>query len=157
MKKKLLNPTFIIISILIVFGSLQTFALLRRANSGAGSIKTSSWSVTRSQSQNGDSIDLVAGGATDNYILTVQSSSEVDVIYSIIISNLPSGVEVDLDNSGNYRSPVNGTITIRPAGTINYNDQVKTKNHTLTFRAGSETNPITNREIDIDVEFKQAV
>ena len=70
---------------------------------------------------------------------------------------MPAGVEVDLDNSGNYRTQSTGTIRISPAGTINYNDSVKTKTHTLTFRAANGANPITNQEIDIDVEFKQGL
>ena len=140
-----------------VFCAVQTFAIFRKSKTGAGTIDTATWSVTRSVSQNGDSIDLTKGENTDNYLLTVQSASEVDVIYSIIISNLPTGVEVDLDNSGNYRTPDNGTIRIDPAGTINYNDSIKTKNHTLTFRATNGATPITDHEIDIDVEFKQDV
>ena len=157
MKKILSNPILFIFLILFVFCTIQTFAIFRKSGSGTGSITTATWNVTRSQSQSGDSIEITPGVDTDNYLLTVSSSSEVDVVYSIIISNLPNGVEVDLDNSGDYRQADNGTIMIRPAGTINYNDSIKTKNHTLTFRATSEATPISDQEIDIDVEFKQDV
>jgi hypothetical protein len=157
MKKILSNPMLLIIMILFVFCTIQTFAIFRKESLATGSIDTASWNVTRSHSQSGDSIDITPGTDTDNYLLTVSSTSEVDVIYSIIISNLPNGVEVDLDNSGNFRQADNGTITIRPAGTINYNDSIKTKNHTLTFRATSGATPISDQEIDIDVEFKQDV
>ena len=153
-------PMFIItlvIGLTLIFYAVHTYALLRSSSNSNGSIKTARWSVTRNQSQSGDSIEIMPGGATDSYTLTVQSDSEVDVIYSIIISNLPAGVEVDLDNSGNYRTQSTGTIRISPAGTINYNDSVKTKTHTLTFRATNVANPITNQEIDIDVEFKQGL
>ena len=157
MKKKSLKPILLIVLLTIAFCAVQTFAILRKSKSGSGSLDTATWSVTRSVSQSGDSIDITKGSTTDNYILTVQSASEVDVIYSIIISNLPTGVEVDLDNSGNYRIPDNGTVIISPAGTINYNDSIKTKNHTLTFRATNAATPVTDQEIDIDVEFKQDV
>ena len=157
MKKKILRSILFVVIILFVFCAIQTFAIFKKASSGANSIQTATWSVTRSQSANGDSIDVTPGIATDNYILTVQSNSEVDVVYSIIIRNLPTGVEVDIDNSGNYRVPVNGTVTISSAGTINYNDTVKTKNHTLTFRATNGATPISDQEIDIDVEFKQVI
>ena len=157
MKKKSIKPILLIVLLTIVFCAVQTFAILRKSSSGSGSLDTATWSVTRSVSQSGDSIDITKGSTTDNYILTVQSASEVDVIYSIIISNLPTGVEVDLDNSGNYRIPDNGTVIISPAGTINYNDSIKTKNHTLTFRATNAATPVTDQEIDIDVEFKQDV
>lgn len=156
MKNKL-KPIILILLIVFVFCAVQTFAILRKSKTGTGSIDAATWSVTRSQSSSGDSIDITPGSTTDNYLLTVQSASEVDVIYSIIISNLPTGVEVDLDNSGNYRQADNGTIRISPAGTINYNDSPKIKNHTLTFRATNAATPISDQEIDIDVEFKQDV
>ena len=157
MKSKIIKPMILVIVISLVFYAVHTFALLRSRASGTGTIDAATWSVTRNQSQSGDSIEIVSGVTTDSYTLTVQSNSEVDVIYSIIINNLPTGVEVDLDNSGNYRTPSNGTIRINSAGTINYNDAVKTKNHTLTFRAASGTPPVTEQEIDIDVEFKQGL
>ena len=157
MKNKSLKILILCIILISVFCAVQTFAIFRKNASGAGSIDTATWSVTRSVSGTGDSIDITAGSTTDNYILTVQSNPEVDVIYSIIISNLPAEVEVDLDNSGNYRQSSNGTIIISPAGTINYNDATKVKNHTLTFRATNSATPIENHEIDIDVEFKQDV
>ena len=157
MKNKSLKPIIFLIMLIIAFCAVQTFAILRKSKSGSGSIDTATWSVTRSVSESTDSIDITKGTTTDDYLLTVQSSSEVDVIYSIIINNLPLGVEVDLDNSGNYRIPDNGTLIISPAGTINYNDATKIKNHTLTFRATNSATPIENHEIDIDVEFKQDV
>ncbi len=157
MKNKSLKLLILFIILISVFCAVQTFAIFRKSASGTGSIDTATWSVTRSVSSAGDSIDITPGTTTDNYLLTVQSSSEVDVVYSIIISNLPSEVEVDLDNSGNYRTSSNGTIIISPAGTINYNDAVKVKNHTLTFRATSSALPISDQEIDIDVEFKQDI
>ena len=157
MKNKIIKTMIFVIGISLIFYAVQTFALLRNRASGNGSINTATWSVTRNQSQSGDSIEIVPGLSTDSYTLTVQSNSEVDVIYSIIISNLPTGVKVDLDNSGNYRTPTAGTLRINSAGTINYNDSVKTKTHTLTFRATSGASLVTAQEIDIDVEFKQTM
>lgn len=157
MKKKILKSIILVVTILLVFCAIQTFAIFRKIASGTGTLDAATWSVTRSQSQSGDSIDIMPGLTTDDYTLTVQSNSEVDVIYSIIISNLPTGVEVDLDNSGNYRTPTSGTITIDPAGTINYNDAQKTKIHTLTFRATSGAQLVTDQSINIDVKFKQGL
>ena len=122
------------------------------------SLDTATWSVSRNQSQSGDSINIYPGGATDSYTLTVQSNSEVDVLYKIIISNLPADVEVDLDNTGYLPPTASGSLTIETANTvINYNDAIKTKTHTLTFRATSEASFITNQKINIDVEFRQDV
>ncbi len=157
MKRKIIKPMILVIGILLIFYAVHTFALLRSSTNGSSSIKTATWSVTRNQSQSGDSIEIIPGITTDSYTLTVQSNSEVDVIYSIIISNLPTGVEVDLDNSGNYITPTSGTVRISPAGTINYNDSTKTKNHTITFRATNSAIPVLDQEINIDVEFKQGL
>jgi len=154
MKKRVISSLVFIVAMAFIFYAIHTFAILRQSAQGTGSIKAATWSVTRSQSQEGDSIDVTPGVDTDTYTLTVQSASEVDVVYKIIISNLPTGVEVDLDNTG-FQSPSAGTLTIQNANTvINYNDGVKTKTHTLTFRALDGTTPIS-QEIDIDVEFKQ--
>ena len=155
MKKK--KSVFIFISVVLILYAVQTFAMFRKEKTSTGTLNAATWSVTRNQSQSGDSIEIIPGVSTDSYTLTVQSNSEVDVIYSIIISNLPSDVEVDLDNSGNYRTASAGTLIISPAGAINYNDSVKTKTHTLTFRATPEATPIANQKIDIDVEFKQGL
>ena len=102
-------------------------------------------------------MEVIPELSTDVYNLTVTSTSEVDVVYTIIISNLPTGVEVALDN-GTYQPSSNGTVRISNAQTvINYNDAVKTKNHTLTFRATSSAQVVSDQEIDVDVEFKQSL
>ena len=158
MDNKMVKILILIIGIPLVFYAVHTFALMRSSTSASGSLDAATWSVTRNYSQSGDSIDIYPGGATDSYTLTVQSNSEVDVLYKIIISNLPSGVEVDIDNTGYSPADANGTLTIENANTvINYNDSVKTKNHILTFKANTGTSLVTNQEIDIDVEFRQDV
>ncbi len=155
MKNKLLKTMMFIIGLLLVLYTMHTFALMRASTTGNGSLDTATWSVTRNKSQSGDSIEIYRGGATDSYTLTVQSNSEVDVLYKIIINNLPSGVEVDIDNTG-YQTPTSGTLTIENANTvINYNDAVKTKSHILTFRAANGASLVTDQKIDIDVEFRQ--
>ena len=155
MKKKML---FALIFVVMIFAIVATtFAIFRGSSSATGSIRAATWSISRSQSESGDSLEIVPELSTDVYNLTVTSGSEVDVTYTIIISNLPSGVEVALDN-GTYQTPTSGTVRISNAQTvINYNDAVKTKNHTLTFRATSSAQAVSDQEIDIDVEFKQSL
>ena len=90
--------------------------------------------------------------------MTVQSNSEVDVLYRIVIDNLPSGVVVDIDNTGYQTPSAGGTLIIENANTvINYNDVSKTKTHILTFKANNDAVLVSNQEIDIDVEFRQDV
>ena len=40
---------------------------------------------------------------------------------------------------------------------LNADAAVKTKNHTLTFRATSSAQVVSDQEIDVDVEFKQSI
>ena len=158
MKNKIIKSMLLIVGISLVFYAVHTFALMRASGSVNGSINTSTWSVTRNNSQSGDSINVYKGGATDSYTLTVQSNSQVDVLYKIIISNLPSGVEVDIDNTGYLTPTASGTLTIENANTvINYGDSTKTKTHILTFRATNGAQLVTNQKIDIDVEFRQGI
>ncbi len=156
--KKIIFKSFLLVSGVVLLSSVVlTFAIMRIRGNSTGSIKASTWSVTRNYSQPGDSIEIYKEGETDSYTLTVESASEVDVKYKIIISNLPTGVEVDLDNTG-YESPTNGSLTIEKTNMIiNYNDSVKTKTHTITFRATNAASPIANQEINIDVEFRQDI
>lgn len=155
MKKKIqLSLVFIVMVFAII---ATTFAIFRSHGSATGTINAATWSISRSQSASGDSLSVIPELASDVYNLTVTSNSEVDVVYTIIVSNLPTGVEVSLDN-GTYQTPTSGTVRISNAQTvINYNDTVKTKNHTLTFRATSSAQVVSEQEIDVDVEFKQSL
>lgn len=155
MKKKILLLSVFAIFVFTVI--VTTFAIFRGSGSAAGSLHAATWSISRSQSASGDSLEVIPELASDVYNLTVTSNSEVDVVYTIIVSNLPTGVEVSLDN-GTYQTPTSGTVRISNAQTvINYNDTVKTKNHTLTFRATSSAQVVSDQEIDVDVEFKQSI
>ena len=155
MKKKILLLSAFTMFVFAII--VTTFAIFRGGTSVTGSVRAATWSISRSQSASGDSLSVIPELASDVYNLTVTSSSEVDVTYTIIISNLPVGVEVALDN-GTYQTPTSGTVRISNAQTvINYNDAVKTKNHTLTFRATSSAQVISDQEIDVDVEFKQTL
>ena len=156
--KKIIFKSFLLVSgVVLLSSTILTFALVRLRSNSSGSIKSAKWSVSRNYSQPGDSIEIYKGGDTDSYTLTVESASEVDVKYKIIIQNLPEGVEVDLDNTG-YQTPSNGVLTIENANTvINYNDAIKTKNHTITFKATNTASLVTNQAINIDVEFRQNI
>lgn len=154
MKKKIILFAFTVMVFTIV---ATTFAIFRSHGSATGTIDAATWSISRSQSASGDSLSVIPELASDVYNLTVTSNSEVDVVYTIIVSNLPTGVEVALDD-GTYQTPTSGTVRISNAQTvINYSDTVKTKNHTLTFRATSSAQVVSDQEIDIDVEFRQTL
>lgn len=145
MKKKVL-----VIIVLIVFVSIisYTFAMYRGKNSGTATIRGASWSVSTS----GDNSLNLTAGSTANYTLTVTNNSEVDVVYDIELTNLPSGIKVKLD-SGSYIAESNNKITISNAGTLLYGDSPK--NHILTFTTDLESGVVSNQSVGINVKFKQ--
>lgn len=152
-KKKII---FIIpIILLLFFCAIEVFGILKSSSQGTKLVSTAIWSVSRNHSSSTDSIDLIRGQGGDDYTLTVQSNSEVDVKYSIIISNLPGGVEVDLDDV--TYTQTDNRIIINNIVPIYYTDSEKTRTHTLTFRATNGASIVSNQEIDIDVEFRQLV
>ncbi|MBR3198476.1 MAG: hypothetical protein IKG27_00515 [Bacilli bacterium] len=153
--KRIITLLFIPIFVLFIFFAAKSFAIFKSRGQGEDTTPAASWSVSRNQSLITDSIDLVPGTVTDDYTLTVTSYSEVDITYAVIISNLPSDVRVTLE--GVTYEPTNNTIRVDNVGTINYSDQDKTKNHTLTFSAISGAQTVSAQEINIDVEFKQKV
>lgn len=149
---------FIIVFVIIIscFCIPASLALYRDSKQGTGSMEAATWSVTRNHSASGDSLNLIPDSLNDDYTLTVQSNSEVDVYYSVIISNLPTGVEVSIDN-GSFLTPTNNTITINNVGLIRHSDQTKTRSHILTFRATSSAETTSNQQIHIDVKFQQTL
>ena len=154
MRKKKIIFIFPVL-ILLFFCAMQTFGIFRSSGDDNKTVPSAIWSVSRNHSSSSDSIDLVKGQDEDDYTLTVESRSEVDVTYSVIISDLPAGVEVDLDGVTYPQS--NNEIRIDNVGAIYYSDQEKVKTHTLTFRATNEASIVAGNEIDIDVEFKQII
>lgn len=126
-------------------------------NSSANSSKTlttAAWSVSLNQTGISNDISIISGVDTQDFTLKVRSNSEVDAKYSIVIGNIPSGVEISLDG-GTYATPSNGTITFTNAGTILYSSNNKENTHTLTFRSNTGTLPVTNRELTVDVIVEQ--
>ena len=152
-KKKII---FVIpILLLLVFCAMQSFGILKSSGQTTKAVPTAIWSVSRNHSSSSDSLDLIKGQGGDDYTLTVESASEVDVTYSVIISDLPAGVEVDLDGVTYPQS--NNVIRIDDIDIIYYSDQDKTRTHTLTFRATNSATVVSDQEIDIDVEFSQVI
>ena len=151
------NIEFIfLICLLTVFCIPSSLGIYKQNSNTSKSVSTSDWNVSLNQNGINNTISIANNGSTGTYTLKVVSDSEVDTEYSITISNIPSGVDVKLDNEVNYRTPTNGVVTIDPAGTITYTGSSVEVTHTLTFRANNGATVVNNQTIDIDVEFKQA-
>ena len=145
--------TIIIVLLLaIINGSvLFTYSSYKSTKTGSASIQGASWSVTSSGDKS--SITLTAGVSEQTYTLNVQNGSEVDVKYSIVLSNLPAGVKVKLDN-GSFVTESSNTVTFSNAGELLYGGTTS-RNHTLTFSVPITSSEVSNQNVPIKVQFAQ--
>ena len=136
----------------------SSFALFRSKVETTGSVELAKWDVGLSQDGVNDNLTVKADGEDDDvYLLTVRSNSEVDVVYSIELSNLPSGVQVQLDERDFITVPASHKITIDDAGTIPYTGSEQSVEHTLRFRALTTAEEVEEQEINVKVVMRQAL
>lgn len=158
MKEKFLkNKKIIMIVAFLLIVIPFSYALLRSINNANGNLVAATWNVTVNES--GNNYMSIAASPMDieaSYTIDVTSQSQVDMIYSIVIDGLPSGVSVSIDN-GEFVQETNNKVTFSNVGTIAYSDTNKTKSHTLTFKATSSSNVVNEKEVDINVIARQAL
>ena len=146
---------FIVLVCLILFFCIpSTLSLFKKMVGTNGLIKAAEWSVSLNQNGIDNTLQVIPDLLNAGYTLNVTSNSEVDVVYSIIVSGLPSGVEVKLDD-GSFQIPTNNTVTFNNAGNIYYSDVSKEKTHVLTFKANTGATIVNNQTVSVNVEFKQ--
>lgn len=146
---------FLIVFFLLFFSFVfinKTFSSYRSNVISSGETDIAKWELLVDGDQ--DNINLVPGGASVSYTLEVTSKSEVSSEYSIIISNLPEGVQIALDDGG-YRDPVSGIITFTDCGHFNSTSSSIVNEHRITFKATSSAGNISGRELNIDVRVTQ--
>ena len=146
----------ILVFLASTFSIPSTLGLYKRYNNSTGSVTASSWNVNLNQGGVNGTLSVIRGGADGEYTINVESNSEVDTTYDIVISNIPSGVQVKLGTTGNYETPTDGTYTFTDVDTILYSDLSHQKTHTLYFKAGSGATLVDNQTVTIDVVFRQA-
>lgn len=147
MKKKI-----IIILLIVGINSsvLFTHALYRNTVTGNGTLSAASWSVS---STGGSSSIVLTTGSTQTYTLSVSSNSQVDVGYSIELTNVPNGVQVKLD-SGSYVTASNNKVTFNNAGNLLYGGTTS-RTHTLTFTSPISQAEVSNQNVSVNVNFVQ--
>ena len=122
-----------------IFVVPRTLAIFRSSTTGTGTIQLASWNVSLNQTNINNSLNLVSGVTNQTYTLRVNSTSEVDVEYKVILSNVPDGVEVALVVPNQEKTFVapdeNHKITFNNVGTILYSDATKQKEHILEFKS----------------------
>lgn len=142
----------IFIYLVSVFCIPSSLGIYKRSTTTVETLNLADWSVDLDQTGVTGSVQIIEGDTNGGtYTLNVVSDSEVDVIYDIIVSNIPTGVQVKLD-TGAY-APENSSVTFSNAGIILYGDGPNT--HTLTFKANTGATLVSNRTINIDVNFRQ--
>jgi hypothetical protein len=143
------------ISLLIITGS---FALYKSAGSSDLSVELADWHVSLIDlsSEQSDDVNITSGVEPTAYRLAVESLSDVTIKYNIKFTGLPSGVQVSIDDSP-YVPESNGIITFNSRGRINVDDIEKTKEHIIKFKAPLGTTEISNKLVNIDVQFEQVI
>ncbi len=144
----------ILIFLLVVFCIPSSLGIFKKLIGANGLVNASQWNVSLNQDGINNNLQVIPDTLNAGYTLKVTSNSQVDVVYSIIVSNLPAGVEVKLDD-GNFQTPTNNTVIFNDAGNIYYSDDTKEKTHILTFKANTGATIVNNQTVDVNVEFKQ--
>lgn len=152
-KKKIVVIGLFVLAFFLVPTS---FAVFKSFASGNFALLSAEWSVSLEQNGVNSNLVVVPGVATTTYTLNVKSLSQVDVKYSIVLGNLPSGVEVSIDGV-NFLQPSNGTVTFTNAGTILYSAANKVNSHSITFRGTSGASFVNNQTVTVDVIVEQMI
>ena len=154
LKKKFIVFLFIYFILFTSYYAFSTLSKYTSVFSSSNQISVARFNV--SIDSNNENISMIAGngGSSTTYTVTVTSLSEVATHYAIVLTNVPSGVKVKLDN-GNFISETNTTITFNNAGIFAPNDANSTRTHTLTFMAEIGTATQSNESINLDVVFTQ--
>ena len=157
MRKKILT-IIILVLVLSFFVIKGSYALYRNIVNPSADIAAATWSVTLNQTGENNNLSVVAGdeNSTASYTVNITSISQVDIIYSIVVEDIPEGIIVKLDD-GEYQTPTNGQVIYTDVSTINYSDTNKTKSHILTFKANSNAAAALQEEININVIARQVL
>ena len=154
MKKGNIYKISALIILLSFFVVPFTFTLYRESIMASGSLVAAEWSVTLEQNGVNNSLIVVPEVATATYTLNVKSLSQVDVKYNIVVSGLPSGIDVSL-NGVDYPTVTSGTVTFTNAGTILGTATDRINTHTLTFRGANGATFVNNQTITVNVYAEQ--
>ena len=158
MKRKWIICTVLIISLLLVFFVSSSFAIFKKSVPTNNRLTLASWNVHLNQTGVNNSLVVANGLQEASYLLHVYNESQFDVRYSIVISNIPSGVEVAIDDPTDYHAPQsNNTYSAADVGKILYTDSDHENTHTIYFRATSGASFVNNQTVNIDVIVKQIV
>ena len=148
----------IIIILMVIVSSLflmpSSFSAFKSGENGDTVATLAKWNVSLEQNGIVNSLTIIPGMRNDSYTLNVRNSSDVDIKYDVIVSNLPSGVNVTIDNKNPDLTSAN-TLTFNNVGTILYNTNNNLNTHTLVFTATNNATFVNNQNVNINVIAKQ--
>lgn len=155
-KKKKILILLIIYFVFLTFSfSIYTLAKYAGVVSKRATVEVALWDVSLDTTVTpSDDLDIVSGTTTQIYKLKVKSNSEVATTYDIKLKNLPSGVQVKVDN-GNFINATGNQITFTNVGEFDASSANREREHTLTFKAPLGTSEISDHEINLEVVFTQ--
>lgn len=149
-----------IVLLAIVLSNSYLLAKYYSSVSGSSGASVAKFDVSIDTSDNvSDSLSFVSGANTADYIVKVTSTSEVATDYSIVLSGVPDGLEVMLDDSGTYVTPINNEIVFSGNDCVNcsfsVNDLHSVHTHILIFNDPINTNNGGISQITISVNIDQ--
>ena len=156
--KNINNKKTLICLVFIAILLSNSYLLARYSSSlsGFNSAEVAKFIVSLDTSDNvSDNLSLVSSVTTASYTLKVINTSNVSTAYYISLSNVPDGLEVMLDNSGTYLTPINNVITFNNVGSFSASDPNNTHTHVLTFNDPITTSNNGIYSIDINVNVEQ--
>lgn len=149
--------SFLLICVIILTISYSFGSSARYTSDIAGDSNTSvaKWNVAVTPVTQTNTFSAIAGNTVPiDYTVRVTSTSQVSSMYSIVVTNIPSGVKVAIDD-GTEQTPTNNTVTFSNVGTFNIGDANNYRDHKLTFSVPIESNAVNNNNINIQVVFSQ--
>ena len=106
-----------LLALFLLFSVSATYSIFRKSDSGVGTIVAADWDVSLNQTGIDNRLEVIPGLLNSSYTVKVNSHSEVDVVYNIIVSNIPNNVQVKLDN-GTFQTPTSAIIGCTPLGKL---------------------------------------
>ena len=137
--------------------SMMAFSRYNINQSGNASIGIAKWDVSVNNVSPNNFLNIVSGDTPQSYKIKVKSQSEVSTTYTIILSDVPSELEVSLDGREYKKPNANNKITYSDIGSFDINDDTTECEHTLSFKAPIDSDIPNINEISIDIKFSQVI
>ena len=134
-KERIILFIFVYLIFASLYFSVNTLAKYTGTVSGTGETQVAKWEVSATPNPNSP-MNIIAGNENASYKIKVTSTSEVGCVYSISLSNVPTGVMVKLDDDPPVTVGADKKVTFTNCGEFSANTQGQQRIHTLELEAG---------------------